>query len=83
MGGGNLADQKPAKNPPGANNTIDYINKIGRVELAWKARLGCLAQDFDSFKRAILSEKRLPPSIRSAAYITGAFGGQPNPADFK
>ena len=83
MGGGNLADQKPAKNPPGANNTINYINKIGRVEPAWKARLGCLAQNFDSFKRVILSEDRLPPPIRLAAYFTGACGGQPKPADFR
>src|SRR5450830_483948 len=50
--GGNLADQKPAKNPLIANNTINYINKIGADWPVRKAGLGCLAQRFSRSAKA-------------------------------
>jgi hypothetical protein len=39
-GGGNLAEAKAAKNPPAANGTINYFNKIGTVSPVRKAGLG-------------------------------------------
>ena len=78
----NLADAGQAKNPAGANNTINYINKIVPRGPVRKAGLGCFwlirrRLAYPSLDRGGSGAKRLgwgrlrPPPTRLAEFIIG------------